>query len=115
MTGWKRWAQRERDTGTHLDVIVDASGDDLVTGVIEGDSQDLVGVLECLDSSFFPDIPQLERNVALLRGGHRYLTPKSQGAAEIVAGTQTALPKCLCRSQEIMIKNISSGDLYKKY
>lgn len=76
----------------------------MVTGVIEGDSQDLVGVLECLDSSFFPDVPQLERKVALVGGGHRYLATKSQGAAEILAETQTVLLKPLCRSQEIIIK-----------
>lgn len=79
----------------------------MVTGVIEGDSQDLVGVLECLDSSFFPDVPQLERNVALVRGGHRYLATKSQGAAETLAETQTVLLKPLCRSQEIIVKTLN--------
>lgn len=101
--------------GPYLDVIVDASRDDLVTGVVEGDSQDLVGVLEGLDSSFFPDIPQLGRNVALVRGGHGYLTTKSQGAAQILAETHTALLKSFFRSREIMIKKIQSGDLYKKH
>lgn len=75
MTGGKRWHSgkgSQGHSGSYLDVIVDASRDDLVTGVVEGDSQDLVGVLECLHSSFFPDIPQLGRNVALVRGGNGY-------------------------------------------
>lgn len=46
---------------SYLNVVVNASRYDLITGVIESHRQDLVGVLEGLDSSFFPDVPQLER------------------------------------------------------
>lgn len=65
VTGWKRCAQSERHTGTqasYLNIVVDASRYDLITGVIESYSQDLVRVLKRLDSSFFPDIPQLKRH-----------------------------------------------------
>lgn len=49
-----------RDTGTlYLDVIVDASWDDLVTGVIKGNTQDLVRVLERMNRRLLPDVPQL--------------------------------------------------------
>lgn len=61
---WKRCVWWERDTRTrvsYLNIVVDASGYDLITGVIESHRQDLVRVLECLDSSFLPDIPQLKR------------------------------------------------------
>lgn len=45
----------------YLNIVVDASGDDLIAGVIESYRQDLVRVLKRLDSSFFPDVPQLKR------------------------------------------------------
>ena len=41
----------------YLDVIVDASGQDLITGVIEGDRQHLVGVLEGVDRPLFAYVP----------------------------------------------------------
>lgn len=56
--------QSERHMGkqaSYLNVVVDASRYDLITGVIESHSQDLVRVLKRLDGSFFPDIPQLKR------------------------------------------------------
>lgn len=43
----------------YLDVIVDASRQDLITGVIEGRGQHLVGVLESVDRPFFTNVPQL--------------------------------------------------------
>lgn len=43
----------------YLDVIVNASGQDLITGVIERHSQHLVSVLESVDRPFLTDVPQL--------------------------------------------------------
>jgi len=51
-----------RTQASYLNIVVDASRDDLITGVIESYSQDLVRVLKCLDGRFFPDIPQLKRH-----------------------------------------------------
>lgn len=44
----------------YLDVIVDASWQDLIAGVVERHSQHLVGVLESVDGSFFTDVPELQ-------------------------------------------------------
>lgn len=77
--GWKRCAWLEKHARIrvfYLNVIVDASGYDLITGVIERHSQDLVCVLECLDSSFFPDIPQLKNTALVLKGAQRHLMSK---------------------------------------
>lgn len=43
----------------YLDVIVNSSRHDLVTGVIERDSQHLVSVLESVDCTFLTNVPQL--------------------------------------------------------
>lgn len=43
----------------YLDVIVNASRQDLITGVIERHSQHLVSVLESVDRPFLTDVPQL--------------------------------------------------------
>lgn len=43
----------------YLDVVVDASRQDLVTGVIECHGQDLVGVLEGVDRPLLTNVPQL--------------------------------------------------------
>lgn len=45
----------------YLDVVVDASGQDLITGVIERHSQHLVGVLKSVDRPFLPNVPQLHK------------------------------------------------------
>jgi len=44
----------------YLDVIVDASRQDLITGVIEGHGQNLVGVLESVDGPLLANVPQLQ-------------------------------------------------------
>lgn len=43
----------------YLDVVVNPSRHNLVTGVIERDSQNLVGVLERVDGTFLTNVPQL--------------------------------------------------------
>lgn len=58
-----------RTQASYLNIVVNAPRYDLITGVIESYSQDLVGVLKCLDSSFFSDIPQLKRHC----GGKTYM------------------------------------------
>lgn len=45
----------------YLDVVVDASGQDLITGVIERHRQHLVGVLEGVDRPFLTNVPQLHK------------------------------------------------------
>lgn len=65
LMGWKRrvWLERNmRIQASYLNIIVNAPRYDLIAGVIESYSQDLVSILKCLDSSFFPDIPQLKRH-----------------------------------------------------
>lgn len=55
----------------YLDVIVDASWQDLVTGVIECHGQHLIGVLESVDRPFLTDVPQLPQ-----RQTHRLINKK---------------------------------------
>lgn len=43
----------------NLDVVVDASRQNLITGVIEGDSQHLISVLEGVDCALLTNVPQL--------------------------------------------------------
>lgn len=43
----------------YLDFVVNSSRHNLVTGVIEGDSQHLVSVLESVDCTFLTNVPQL--------------------------------------------------------
>lgn len=45
----------------YLDVIVDASWQDLIAGVIECHSQHLVSVLESVDRPFLTNVPQLSQ------------------------------------------------------
>ena len=45
----------------YLDVVVDASGQDLIAGVVEGDRQHLVRVLEGVDRPLLAYVPQLSQ------------------------------------------------------
>lgn len=51
----------------YLDVVVDASRENLITGVIEGHSQHLVGVLEGVDGPFLTNVPQLHKHFCNFR------------------------------------------------
>lgn len=54
----------------YLNFIVNASGHDLITCIIKSDGQDLVGILESVDGSFFTDVPQLhwcgDKNITMV-------------------------------------------------
>lgn len=43
----------------YLDVVVNASRQNLITGVVEGHGEHLVGVLEGVDGPLLTDVPQL--------------------------------------------------------
>lgn len=43
----------------YLDIIVNASGQDLITGIVECHGQHLVGVLESVDCPFLTNVPKL--------------------------------------------------------
>lgn len=111
--GWKRWARLERHgrmQTSYLNVVVNAPWYDLIAGVIEGYSQDLVRVLKRLDGCFFPDIPQLKRH-----GGYKnYVQIFNNKITEsctymYFAETQTTLLKSTFRSQNISIKKKNHG------
>lgn len=93
--GWKRCAQSERHTRTqasYLNIVVDASGYNLIAGVIESYSQNLVRVLKCLNSSFFPDIPQLKKHGSC-KSCIEIFSDKITGSCRYLAETQHALLK----------------------
>lgn len=115
LMGWKRWARLERHTRmqtSYLNVVVNASRYDLIAGVVEGYSQDLVCVLKCLDGCFFPDIPQLKRHggyKAYIEIFNNKITKKFTKLHIYFAETQTALLKFTFKSQKISTENTVEG------
>lgn len=61
----------------YLDVVVDASGQNLITGVVEGDGQHLIGILESVDCPFLTDVPQLPQRQTHTHTQNHYQTSKA--------------------------------------